>query len=102
MLRNRLHLTIAGQVDQDEFHGLLAELHDTYTSKITGMHLVLPTRSDPSEIARCVAIGADKAVKWSGSITVVSRKRGVLIKLEVAKGEVAAEPPSGAYVEEIT
>lgn len=93
MLLNRLHLTITGETTHDDFSNLLADLHTVYTSKITGMHLVLPTRSDPPELVRCTAMvrgaassAAAEPSKWSGAIRVVSRKRGLLIKLEVEKG----------------
>lgn len=91
ILLNRVHLTIVGQVGQEAFHNLLAECHDVYTSKITGMYLVLPSRSNPPEIFRCDTLDSEKKVKWSGSIKVIARKRGVLVKLEVNDGNATVE-----------
>ncbi|KAJ9096140.1 hypothetical protein QFC20_006516 [Naganishia adeliensis] len=55
MLMNRLHLTISGQTSHDDYHALLAQLHDLYASIAIDQHLIVPARSDPPEIAQCVA-----------------------------------------------
>lgn len=91
MLLNRIHLTITGEVSKDAYNNLLAELHEIYSSTVTSMHLVLPSRANPPEVVRCDVMDANKAVKWSGSIKVIPRKRGVLVELENDKGDA----PSG-------
>lgn len=101
MLLNRLHLTITGDVAQNDFHKLLAELHALYSSKITGMHLVLPTRFDPPKVACCEVMDKEGQVKWSGTVQVVPRKRGVLVKLKVDTGAASRERGDGAYIEEL-
>ncbi|KAI5449534.1 hypothetical protein NCC49_004597 [Naganishia albida] len=101
ILLTRLHLTITGDVVENDFYDFLAEMHKLYATRITGMHLVLPTRSDPPEVARCEVVGADKAVKMSGTVQVVPRKRGVLVKLKVDRGAASRERGDGAYSEEI-
>jgi hypothetical protein len=47
------------------------------------MDLVLPALSDPPEVVCCEVLGTDRKVKWSGSIKVVPREGGVLVKLEL-------------------
>lgn len=101
ILLNRLHLAITGDVVENDFYDLLTEMHKLYATRITGMHLVLPTRSDPPEVARCEVVGADKAVKMSGTVQVVPRKRGVLVKLKVDRGAASRERGDGACIEEI-
>lgn len=97
MLLRRLHIKLEHCAAED-LYAVVEMLHKIYAAKIIGMHLVLPARSDPPEVVRCVAlvrmepeipIGHEMvqlvATKFIGSMKVVPKKRGVSIEVVYAK-----------------
>jgi hypothetical protein len=111
ILLNRLHIRLEDSV-ADDLYAIVEDLRKLYASKITGNHHVLPSRSDPPEVVRCVAIVrmepevpmGDAIVqlvvtKLIGSLKVVSRKRGVVVEAVFEKKQNFAK--AAAFLEEL-
>jgi hypothetical protein len=98
ILLNRLHITVCGDVEYADMTALLESLRAVYATHITGMHHVLPSRSNPPELVKCItrlrmepatadtdAIVPLVATELSGKVKVVSKKRGVVVVVEFDK-----------------
>jgi hypothetical protein len=61
VLLNRLHVRICNdsifdKMEYGEMTALVKTIREIYSVHITGAHHILPTRSDPPELVRCVAM----------------------------------------------
>jgi hypothetical protein len=125
VLLNRLQVKICGKGDNEEMEyedmtDLLKTIQKIYSAHITGMHHVLPTRSDPPELLRCVAmtrmtlspglagqIGRTStrdilpmvATQLSGIIQVKTKRRGVTVAIDYEKRQQFLDGPPKPYKE---